>query len=63
MFFCVLYYYYSFLDSRNFGLLATLFFLVIHIICMAILGGWWQDRLRLPTRRLNKLIAATQCTF
>ncbi len=61
MFFCVLYHYYSSLDSRNFGSLATLFFLLVHIICMAILGGWWPDRL--PTRRLNKLIAATQCTF
>jgi hypothetical protein len=47
--------------SWNIGLQETLICLAVHILYMAILGGWWQDQL--PSRRLNKLTAATQCTF
>jgi hypothetical protein len=30
-------------SSRNFGPQATLTYTAVHILCMAILGGWWQD--------------------
>jgi hypothetical protein len=47
--------------GRNFGLLAILSCPAVHILCVAILGGWKLDRL--PPRRLFELVAATQCSF
>jgi hypothetical protein len=45
--------------SKNFSSQATLTCPAVHILCMAILGGWVPD----PARRLFELVAATQCTF
>ncbi len=47
--------------NRNFSMLAILPCPAVHILSMAILGGWVSDRLM--TRGLFELVAATQCTF
>ena len=38
-------FFHSKLSSRNFGQPATLSYLAAHILCMAILDGWVQNRL------------------
>jgi hypothetical protein len=49
--------------SRNFGPLAVLSCPAVHILCMAILGGWVPNPNRLLPRGLFEPVAATQCSF